>query len=842
MEKKLYSIGEISKISGLSHKALRHYDEHEVLKPDYVNPNNGYRYYSEYQILKLQNIVSLKNSGFTLEEIKRKFDEKNNRDMKNFLKQYKNKIIEMDNKILELKENKKKLQLIVDEFSYNEVDKIILKNFAIRHSYNLDEIGNSKLNISFIDIYNIIESSVNCGNAYLGKSMCLKELKETPNEKSSFLLFKEKEFLEKVDTIPMGEYITIRYRGSNRKKALEKIIEYIDENNISVLGIVYEIEIINSFLTQNKHEYITEIQIPIDKRESDKEKMMTNGKFQGTGKGYGGDLITEVTIEDNKIINLEIVSHNETKFISDPAFENIPNLIVKTNSILVPNVSGCSMSSRGIRESVKNALINAGANSEKLEIQMLEAENLEKIGNGKTKTILKPIEKFDVVIAGAGGAGLSAAIAASSNGLKVVVLEKMSSIGGNTLISMGGINIPENDTQIEKGIKDSKELYRNDIYIGGDKESSKEMLDIFVEEALPAYRWLKDYVKVSFKDELIHFGGHSVPRAAVFSGKYGIELIGKLRAKALLQGVEIRTGVTCESLLTDENNKVNGVIAKVENTNVKFMASKGVILATGGFSGNIELRKKYNSKLDERYKTTNMSGITGDGHLMSEALDAKFIQMDYIQTFPISNPETGELSHVGGSRFDGAILVNKEGNRFVEELERRDVVSEGILEQTNGIGYLVWGQEIENITNYVSKNTQEVERLEKSKLFRKCDTLEECANFFNINVKDFMKTIERYNGFVSNKKDEDFNRRGTLVSIKEGPFYIQGVAPAVHHTMGGLKVNSENQVERKDGSLIDGLYAAGEIVGGLHGTNRLGGNAITEIIVFGKRAGENISK
>ncbi|MGL4801055.1 MAG: flavocytochrome c, partial [Cetobacterium sp.] len=439
-------------------------------------------------------------------------------------------------------------------------------------------------------------------------------------------------------------------------------------------------------------------------------------------------------------------------------------------------------------------------------------------------------------------AGLSAAISAASKGAKVVLLEKMSSIGGNTLISMGGINIPGNDAQIEKDIQDSVELYKKDILLGGDNENSLELLDIFVNEALPTYRWLKDEIKVSFKSELIHFGGHTVPRAAVFSGKYAIELIAKLRAKAVSLGVDIRTGVRSKELITDGDSRVIGVLATIEEKNVKFMSKKGVILTTGGFSGNIELRKKYNPSLDERYKTTNISGITGDGHLMCEKVGADFIQMEYIQTFPISNPETGELSHVGGSRFDGAILVNKCGERFVEELERRDTVSEAILKQENGVGYLVWGQEIEKITNYVSKNKEEVERLKNSNLIVVSETLEDAAKFMGVDEEKLLSTIERYNDFVKNKKDLDFNRRGSLVSISEGPYYIQKVAPAVHHTMGGVRINKENQVLNKNGEVIEGLFAAGEIVGGLHGTNRLGGNAITEIIVFGKRAGENIFK
>ncbi|MGL5963959.1 MAG: flavocytochrome c, partial [Fusobacteriaceae bacterium] len=716
MKKKFYLIGEISKITGLSNKTLRHYDENSILKPDYVDSNNGYRYYSEYQILKLQNIITLRQNGFSLDEIKNRFEESSSRDLNNFFQIYKKKIEDIDLQIKNLEDSKEHLKNLLNEFSYSEVDRILLKSLPEKFHYNLDVITTANLNNSIFDIYKIIEASVECGNAHLGKKFRFSDSNSTLTEKTTeFLVFKSRNFLENIETVSKGEYITIRYRYGNRDNALKKILDYINTNNIQIETHIYEIDIINSFLSQNKIDYITEIQIPIKSDISKQEAFMKNGKFRGIGKGYGGEIIVELEIFDGTIQNLEIISHNETKIISDPAFDYIPKAILQTNSVLVPNVSGCSMSSRGIRESVKNALIEAGENSDKLEIQMLEAENLKKIGDGSNR-IIKPLENFDVVVIGAGGAGLSAAIASAQKGAKVVVLEKMSSIGGNTLISMGGINIPQNDVQIDKSIEDSIELYRKDILQGGDNENSLELLDIFIHEALPTYRWLKDEINVSFKDELIHFGGHSVPRAAVFAGKYAIELIAKLRAKAISLGVDIRTGINCKELINDENSRIVGVLASVGEKNVKFMGKKGVILATGGFSGNIELRKKYNPDLDERYKTTNISGITGDGHLMCEKVGAQFIQMEYIQTFPISNPETGELSHVGGSRFDGAILVNRDGSRFVEELERRDVVSEAILNQENGIGYLIWGQEIESITHYVQKNPEEVERLKNSNL------------------------------------------------------------------------------------------------------------------------------
>lgn len=568
-------------------------------------------------------------------------------------------------------------------------------------------------------------------------------------------------------------------------------------------------------------------------------KIYKDGSFKGIGIGYAGEIEALVTIVQGKINSIEFLSHNETPVISEPAFNHIPVEIVEKNTIMVPNVKGCSMSSRGIKEAVMNALIISGEDREDLLKEFKNSENLEKIVVSKNK--FKPVENFDIVIVGGGGAGLSAAISASNLGAKVVLLEKMAAVGGNTLVSMGGINIPGSDAQKSKKIEDNPELYYNDALVGGDGENNKELFKILSENALNTYNWLKEEVGVEFKkDELIHFGGHTVPRAAVFKGKYAVELISKLRKKAENLGVEIRTGVEAKEIIT-EDKKVVGIKATTEEKTVEFFGSKGVIFTTGGFSGNIEMRKKYNPQLDERYKTTNQSGITGDGHLMCEKLGVDFIHMSYIQTFPIANPLTGALSHVGGSRFDGAILVNRSGKRFVEELERRDVVSQAILAQDGGVGYLVWAQEIETVANRTTENKAEVNGLKRASLFIE-GSIKECTKEMDINLATLKETINTYNSYVENGKDLEFNRRGNLIKIEKGPFYIQTVAPAVHHTMGGIKINSDNEVLDVEGNIIKGLYAAGEIVGGIHGTNRLGGNAITDILVFGKRAGEKIMK
>lgn len=453
-------------------------------------------------------------------------------------------------------------------------------------------------------------------------------------------------------------------------------------------------------------------------------------------------------------------------------------------------------------------------------------------------------QTYDVVVIGGGGAGLSAAVEAAQEGASVVVLEKMSFVGGNTMVSGGGLNIPESWIQKSKNVEDNVELYYEDTLKGGDNEGNKSLVKVMAENALDVAEWLRDEVKVEFMEErLQQFGGHSVPRAIIAKGNSGVELTNKLKEAAIENGVEIKLDTKAEELIIDDSGRVIGVRAvKSGEQNLEITANKGVILATGGFGSNVAMRKKYNPEFDEKYMSTDQPGTTGDGITMAEKLGAKLTQMEYIQTYPTCNTKTGIMSYVANSRFDGAILINKEGKRFVEEMDRRDVISKNILKQTDNVAYLVWGQEVEEVGNMTKLHEGEYEQLEKDGLICKADTIEEAAKFFDIDVKTVKETIEKYNEYVEKGKDEDFNRRGTLRTIKEGPFYIEKVAPSVHHTMGGLVINENTQVIGKDDKPIPGLFAAGEVTGGIHGTNRLGGNAVTDAIVFGRIAGCNVVK
>ncbi|SCI71988.1 Fumarate reductase flavoprotein subunit precursor [uncultured Clostridium sp.] len=562
-------------------------------------------------------------------------------------------------------------------------------------------------------------------------------------------------------------------------------------------------------------------------------KGYTAGTYLGKATGNGGEIKVEVIVSDGKVSDIKILEHSETKGLGDSAMEAIGEVIKNTNSTNVETVSGATVSSNAMMEAVKDALRQAGGTDDtfsKDEKQSLAGKEMQ------------DEYTFDVVVVGAGGAGLSAAVEAAQSGAKVVVIEKTMFAGGNTLVSGGGLNVPGTEQQIANGIEDSVELFTEDTIKGGDNENDPELVKVMAENALDAANWLINDMGVELMpDRLQQFGGHSVPRALIPKGNKGTELINKLKAKAEELGVEFFMETSGKKLV-EENGVIKGVVAENKGKEVVFNADKGVILATGGFGADVEMRKKYNDHYDEKYKTTCTEASTGDGIKMAEEVGANLVDMEFIQVYPTCSPVTGIISYVANSRFDGAILVNQEGKRFVDEMGRRDVISKGIIKQTDSIAYLIWGQEVETVGNMVEVHSKEYETMEKDGVIFKADSIEEAAEHYGISKEALIETINRFNGFVAEGKDGEFNKGGTLRSIAEGPFYIQKVTPSTHHTMGGININTNAEVINKDGKVIENLYAAGEVVGDIHGTNRLGGNAITDIVVFGRIAGQNVVK
>jgi len=556
-------------------------------------------------------------------------------------------------------------------------------------------------------------------------------------------------------------------------------------------------------------------------------------KIEGTGKGKHGDIKVEVTVKDNQIEDINVLDQKENDVLAEPVYGQLKETIISKNSADVDTVSGSTATSEGYIAAVQDALSKAG-------IQLVATKN-----SSSKKEKLEATQNYDVVVVGSGGAGFSAAIEAAEAGKKVAIIEKMPAVGGNTLISGGEMNAPGNWVQKSLGIEgDSVESYYEDTMEGGDNVGDPKMVRIMAEKALESAEWLRDDIGVEFlDDQLFQFGGHSYKRALIPVGHTGQELIKKLKAKADELEIPIFLNTQATELIQDDSSKVTGVKAiHQEKDEMIFNAKNAVILTTGGFGSNVDMRKKYNSEYDERYMSTDTEGTTGDGIVMAEKIGAALTNMESIQTYPVANPKTGVISLLADTRFDGGILINQEGERFVEELERRDVISKAILEQTGGYTYQLWNDTIDDISKTKEAHQEEYDELIDEKLLVKADTLEEAAAFFDIDVDNLKETVAKVNEYAKTGEDKDFNHRGGLVSLEKGPYYIEKAVPSIRHTMGGLVINESTVVLDEKGNPISGLYAAGELTGVIQGTNRLGGNAIADIITFGRIAGKTVGE
>jgi flavocytochrome c len=555
------------------------------------------------------------------------------------------------------------------------------------------------------------------------------------------------------------------------------------------------------------------------------------GTYTGEAEGIHGMVQVEVTVDENKITEVKIVKHDETPGVSDTAITNVPADIVKYQTLAVDTVAGASVTSKAIIEAVTKALEKAGANianlQKKPEVSATSGQTIEK--------------QADVVIIGGGGAGLAAAISAHENGAKVIVIEKMPRVGGNTIISGSAFNAVDPVRQEKQGIEDAVEKHYTQTYEGGDKLGNPELIKTLTDNAYPAIQWLES-MGMEFKDEVFTVLGGLWPRAHKPVKPLGTGYIETYMSyiEANKADIEIMVDTKATEIIM-ENGKAVGVKAEGKEGNVILKANKGVVVAAGGFGANIEMREKYNSIWPslQNVKTTNHVGATGDGMVMAEKIGANLIGMDKIQLLPMGDPETGSLSGNIEQGVENRIFVNKDGNRFVDEGARRDVMTKALFEQTDATMWVIVDKHSYPTGDTKNNFNETIDQLVEQGRAYKADTIEDLAKQIGVSPENLKKSVDEFNKAVDKGSKDALGRTLFKDKLDTAPYYAGARVPTVHHTMGGIAINTSAQVLDKDGKVIPGLYAAGEVTGGIHGSNRLGGNALADINVFGRIAGES---
>ena len=606
----------------------------------------------------------------------------------------------------------------------------------------------------------------------------------------------------------------------------------------------------------------------------------TTGTYTGTGTGMLDKIEVAVTFDADTITGIEVVSCNDTPGVCDAAVEKIPAEIVKYQSLGVDVATSATFTSNGILEAVADAVKQAGG-----DVDALKAVPVEKVAGEEVKL------SADVVVVGGGGAGLAAALTAAEEGASVIILEKGAAYGGNTILSGGYYQAAHPDylqyasltdgqkEEIERYISlepkdermaswqakvkeqyaehlaagheylfDSPELHMIQTYDGGDYLGDSELIEMMCYGDVDSMNWLSDH-GFTWKKKTVAIVG-SIWMRCKASDTYasGQGFINVISDAIQNEKLDVTTVFECraEHLVKDDAGRVVGVtgVSTVDGTPYTVSANKGVIIASGGFSANVEMRQEYDEiwgNLTEAVPTTNAPTITGDGIVMAKEIGA-LIGMGQIQLLPLADPVTGSTSNIIGEGTN--MYVNQEGKRFVNESSRRDVLAKAILKQTGSYCYVISTfQNSRMDSDYKNNYHLYLTDLIASGAVVQADTLEELAEKIGCPVDTFVETCTNFNKYVAESNDPECGRvvfPDNAALEMEGPFYACKRAPAVHHTMGGIKVNVKNQALAEDGSVIPGLYAAGEVTGGFHGSNRLGGNAISEVITTGRNAATNL--
>lgn len=638
-----------------------------------------------------------------------------------------------------------------------------------------------------------------------------------------------------------------------------------------------------------------------EKETTNSSGKMTPGTYEASAKGMNDDITLEINVSEDKIEDAKVIKHSETpgiggelKDMDDKVMEagliipviDVPKQIVDEQTIKVDNVTGATLTTAAIKAAAKDALTEAGANIDDFNKEIAHDEDIEDV-------------ESDVVIVGGGGAGLAGAIYAAEEGKTVTIIEKNGSIGGDTLVCGAIYNSPDPELQkevtmtdpvkgqIEEALKadpindehkeliaevqkqwdeynkegrtdlfDSEKWYALQTWNGGGNVANLDLVKEFANNAAPGYEWIKG-LGMKFNDKISQGAGSLWQRTHTSTMDMGTGFMSVYSQKLedLSDKITVLTETTANNLVMD-GDRVAG--AKVTDNRSKkeydVKAKDGLILATGGFAANGEMIEEYNTsgKWDDLSKTPTTNRTTssqGDGIVMAKEIGASLTDMEQIQLLYLGNTQDGQLTKypprdVNGT--DQIIFVNKEGKRFVREDGRRDDISKASLEQPESMFYMLEsgdGEGYKDIEDpeWRSADGFTFDYLKENGYILVGDSLEEIAEQIGCSADDLKETVDKFNESVDSGKDE-FGRTLYSTKLENGPWVATPRQACIHHTMGGVTIDTEARVLDEDGNPIPGLYAGGEITGGLHGANRLGGNAVVDTVVFGKLSAESLIK
>lgn len=616
----------------------------------------------------------------------------------------------------------------------------------------------------------------------------------------------------------------------------------------------------------------------------EEEFSFTPGTYDVHALGHGGALPMKVAFSEKRIESIDIDTAGETEGLADVVFVRIPDKIIEGQTLNVDALSGASETSNAVLDGVAKAVKLAGVNPDILRKRPKPASSLNKGDEEYT---------CDVVVIGGGGAGLSAAATVLQQGKSAIVLEKYPAVGGNTIRTGGPINaadpewqrtfdenpgerhtiehllsIDEKDIHQEyladfralkdefasyeaqfgegKGyLFDSPLLHRMQTYFGGkrtdllgnDIYGQYDLVKILTDHALESVQWLEE-IGVEYDKSIVF-----APVGALWRrGHKPVKKYGTAFVLALSQYIEKMNG----KVITDtpaqefliEDGEIKGIIATGVNGQKVTVRAKAVVLATGGFGANTKMLQQYNtywSSIPDDVKTTNSYAMTGDGIVLGQSVGAGLTGMGFTQMMPVADPITGELFSGLQVPPENFVIVNKQGKRFINEFAGRDVLTKAALAE-GGLFYLIADDEIKKTAANTSQ--EKIDRQVAAGTLFKADTLEELALKVGMDPATLVDTVAKYNSYVEAGEDPEFHKDTFSLKVEKAPFYATPRQPAVHHTMGGLKIDTATRVLDENNQPIKNLYAAGEVAGGIHAGNRLGGNALADIFTFGRIAGK----